>query len=67
MGPLTQAVLAPDGDPAHDLEKPTEIGIVYQQLRRWMEGELRMTFGKQDGDKPTPAPDAAESHGEVAR
>jgi len=41
--------------------------MVYQQLRRWMEGELRMTFGNQDGDKPTPAPDAAESHGEVAR
>ena len=59
-GPQTRPFLLHPADWDLDLAPLLGAPMVYQQLRRWMEGELGMTFGKQNGDKLSPAPDPSE-------
>jgi hypothetical protein len=64
-GPQTRPFLLYPAEWELDLAPLIGAPMVYQQLRRWMEGELGMKFGPQGGKAPAQAA-ASTSAGGIA-
>jgi hypothetical protein len=62
-GAQTRPFLLYPADWQLDLAPIMGAPMVYQQLRRWMEGELGMTFGKAGAKAPAATPAAAPATG----